>query len=93
MKGKGEQIKPKKIKSLLLLNGRWGKFVHIYIAAKSIADACRICEQIKGRSWSGWRREINIYFSKCWGDPMDGIISQRGAWITKGYCDKPQRVI
>ena len=37
-------------KKLLLLNGRWnfGNGSHIYIAAYSVADACRICNEVVG---------------------------------------------
>ena len=37
--------------------------------------------------------EINEYFSiGCWGNSMDGIAPQRGAWITTDY-DKPVQII
>ncbi len=81
-------------KKLLLLNGRWnfGNGSHIYIAAYSVADACRICNEVVGYE-SNWRNEINIYFSKgCWGRLMDGIEPERGAWVSEHRYDKPERV-
>ena len=72
---------------LILFNGRWGRDnrQHIYIAAYSKADAARILNEIEPFSWRAWLYEINKYFSVgCWGNRMDGIVPQRGAWVTKG---------
>jgi hypothetical protein len=84
-----------KTKKIIIMNGRWfnhNKSQHIYIGAHSIADACRICEQISGRK-RGWRREINVYFAKgCWGNSMNGIEPERGAWIQTGQ-ENPIRVL
>lgn len=79
------------------MNGRWFQSCrgecHIFIAAYSVSDACRICEELSGCS-HGWRREIDVYFSKgCWGNSMTGITPERGAWIRKNYHTKPERVL
>ena len=79
------------------MNGRWGarNLQHIYICAHSIADACRICEQLTGRNAASWRNEINVYFSKgCWGNAMEDVTPERGAWV-QDYAgtEKPKRIL
>jgi hypothetical protein len=87
----------KKEKKLILLNGRWGdqNEQHIYICAHNISDAARICEQVYGYE-RNFTNEIKVYFAKCWGDIMDGITPERGAWLTNiinNTEDKPVRVL
>ena len=87
-----------KARKLILMNGRWGhdNGQHIYIAAYSKADAARILnglqEHING-DWHGWLYEINKYFNKgVWGNKMDGIKPERGAWVTESYGTRPRKV-
>jgi len=85
------------MKKLVLFNGRWfdrGKTGHAYIAAHSVADAARMCEQIAG--CRGWNAEIKNYFSKgCWGTKMIGITPERGLWVDLDEygTEKPKRVL
>ena len=76
------------MKPLKLYNGRFGRQDHIFIAAYSNADAARILDeayQTIGYGSSGMLNEINVYFSKgCWGNPMEGITPERGAWVEDG---------
>ena len=83
-----------KEKKLIIMNGSWKGRQHIYIAAYSKADAARICTELSGYS-RGWINEINNYFSiGCWGNAMDGIKIERGAWISKDcYNEKPCRAL
>ena len=87
----------KKGKKLITINGRWlgkyGEQQHIYIGAYNKTDAARICTVISEHS-RGWINEINKYFSiGCWGDSMDGIKPERGAWIRGKHSNKPIRVL
>ena len=81
---------------MLLLNGRWSAGrEQIYICANDLIDACKICEQVSG-SPVGWRRELNTYFSRTWGDLMKDIVQERGAWVVKNPGDpncKPEKVL
>jgi hypothetical protein len=74
-----------KKRRLILLNGRWSEFnhrSHIYICAYSKADAARILQELGGGTEGMWLREINEYFSVgCWGNLMDGVARERGAWV------------
>ena len=85
------------MRKLILFNGRWmenGKVGHAYIAAHSIADAARMCEQIVG--CRGWVPEIKNYFCKGhWGDKMQGITPERGIWVDLDEygTTKPKRVL
>jgi hypothetical protein len=92
----------KKEKKIIIMNGRFSPSCysrvynhswHIYIGAYSKADAARIL----GTALQDTRSqiaEINVYFSKgCWGNSMEGILVQRGAWMTKDYNDKPIRIV
>ena len=84
------------MKTLKLYNGRWnayGKYRHCYIAAYNRADAGRLYAQASGGT-RGVDYELRDYFSKCWGDSMDGIIPERGLWLQEGnYASKPVRII
>lgn len=91
-------------KSLKLFNGRGWDVGHIYIAAKTKKDAARLyCEAHKKARNATWEidksdigrayREISVYFSPCWGNPMDGITPEVGVWWQEDFRDKPIRVI
>jgi hypothetical protein len=82
------------------MNGRWwykGTFHSIYICAKSKMDAARMMQELSGSKGSpkSWLHEIDTYFSVgCWGNPMDGIPQERGAWIQKDRSnEKPRRIL
>lgn len=80
-------------KKLFIANGRWqgkqGQQQHIYVCGKSKADAIRILEELSGTKMT---YEMNIYFSQgAWGDPMDGIIPERGAWVHDDYWNWPPK--
>lgn len=90
-----------KNKPLLIMNGRWKDNKHIYIAGKNKTDCARILAELSGHKdviqldVNRCVREINTYFSiGCWGNPMDGIKVERGAWVQKSFTnDKPERVL
>lgn len=87
-----------KTKQLILFNGRghgrkYGRDYHFYIAAYSYADAGRLLSQATGIE-TNWYRELKDYYSKnCWGNPMKGIIPERGLWVCKeAFGEKPIKV-
>ena len=83
-----------KEKKLILFNGRWSyrNQQTIYLAAYSMADACRICAELAGHN-RGWYKEIKVYFHKgCWGNSMEGIPVERGAWVGPAYGEKEKPV-
>lgn len=69
---------------------------HIYVAAYSKADACKILTEATG--YSKWNYELTTYFSEgCWGNAMDKIVPERGVWQTTnkgGTCieNTPHRI-
>lgn len=85
-------------KELKMWNGRWlekGNYKHIYVAAYSKMDACRLLAQASGRNTNPryWYHEITVYFSQAWGDPMNGITPERGVWVSEHRSGKPVRRI
>lgn len=81
-------------RSLRLWNGRWGRNneQHIYIAAYSQKDAVNVIEELFGDRPRLTLYELQKYFSPHWGNPMDGIKPERGAWITHSWRETPQRI-
>lgn len=98
-------------KELKIWNGRGGciwerqlpielqghRAYHIYIAAYSVADACRLINEVNGYERNN-AQEIKVYFSKgCWGNNMEGITPERGIWISHDAMDiakeTPVRII
>lgn len=75
---------------LKLWNGRcysvlppeWQKGSHAYIAAHSVADIRRLCEEMGLPNWPS-AHEVTMYFSPCWGDPMKGVTPARGVFFTR----------
>lgn len=70
-------------KKLKLYNGRGVRpsTGHTYIAAHSVTDAARmLAEHYPCGTVSTWSREINLYFSSCWGNDMNCITPVRGIW-------------
>lgn len=96
-------------KPLKLWNGRAGilhnwrrpePFDHVYVAAHSRADAARLLREaatkVSGGSFNEGQiaREIATYFSAgCWGNAMKDITPERGVWVSKGYDEKPWRIL
>lgn len=85
-------------RTLKIWNGRGhGKYdqKHIYVAAYSAKQACELigkaCEL--GRAMS--INEINVYYSKCWGNAMDGIIpTEPCVYVGDSLIsEKPKRII
>ena len=73
-------------KTLKKFNGRgYGRDEHLYIAAYSGADACRMLSKLYSKTESYWKNELRIYFSECWGNPMEGVEVKRGGWVGRGY--------
>ena len=69
-------------KTLKKYNGRgFGGCGHLYIAAYSRADASRLLARLFNTKSSYWVNELRVYFSECWGNPMDGIECRRGIWV------------
>ena len=96
----------KKPKELKLFNGGRGRGDHFYIAAYSVQDAARLMAAanliIRGKDYEivaldiGRNvREINKYFSGCWGNSMKDVVPERGVWYQKDGLskDKPERII
>jgi hypothetical protein len=88
------------MKTLKLFNGRHYSVIlernqpsgtHVFVAAYDVEDARRVCVEAGLRDPG--RNEINIYWSKCWGNDMDGIPVERGIWIRHGYFKIPERVL
>ena len=76
-----------------IFNGRFRNTTHIYIGAYSIADAARILQQAYDTPTTQIN-EITVYFSKgAWGNSMEGIKPERGAWVQEHHSEKPKRII
>jgi hypothetical protein len=83
-------------RKLIIMNGRWGhkNESHIYVCAYSKADAARMLDGLdQGQTVSRWLREINVYFSMVWGNAMDKIIPERGAWTTDRDHPIPKKIL
>lgn len=83
-------------KTLKIWNGRGhGKFDrgHIYVAAFSKKQAAELISQACGYRVSV--SEITVYYSPCWGNPMNGITADEPCVYAseKMYDEKPQRII
>jgi hypothetical protein len=83
----------KKKRVLKIWNGRCTENLrgtHLFLAAYSQADACRMLSELYPRlNPSQWNREMTIYFNKnCWGNTMEGITPERGVWLQENeYTD------
>jgi hypothetical protein len=86
------------MKTLKLWNGRpygvlpasqWND-AHVCIAAYSVADAQRVC--IEAGMSAPSASEIKEYFSPCWGNDMDGVVRERGLWVTRRNV-APERIV
>lgn len=79
-------------KKLYIANGRWKDRQHIYVCGYSRADCIRILNELSGSS-RGMTNEFNVYFNKgCWGNTMEGITPERGAWVTDKNYGSPKRI-
>lgn len=66
---------------------------HAYVCAYSRAHAVRLINQASSRNAVS-DNEIKNYWSKCWGNPMNGITPEIGVWTTQEHCgDKPKRIL
>jgi hypothetical protein len=97
-----------KMKTLKLWNGRdWGSHGHLYIAAYSLKDAVDLVNAAY-RKIRGLEDMLDVhpmsltearnYWNKnCWGNPMNGVVPERGVWWEKkklgGHGDKPERIL
>lgn len=57
----------------------FSRSVHASVCAYSRADAKRVVGEYCGNDLS--ETEIKEYWSKCWGNAMDGIKRERGVWL------------
>ena len=77
--------------------GHWHDTGHVYIAAKSIADAVRAMHEAGFEIFT--RHELVEYFSKGrWGKQMDDVAPERGVWVSDIRTEwepgvKPVRII
>jgi hypothetical protein len=79
-------------KKLYIANGRWKDRQHIFVCGFNKSDAIFILSELWG-SGHGMKYEFDKYFSKgSWGNVMDGIEMERGAWVTEGHFGTPKRV-
>lgn len=96
------------MRKLKLFNGRdWDCRGHLYVAAYSVKDAVELINAAYRKVNHLENRldvnptslnEVNTYYSKgCWGNPMDGVVPERGVWRSKnvrgGLEGKPERVL
>ena len=67
----------------------------LYICAHSVADIVRLLQEYLGAevSESNVRTEIRVYGSDCWGVAMEGVVHERGIWISFGRWSKPIKVV
>jgi hypothetical protein len=66
--------------------------VHAYVAAHNRADAIRVIEEYCGRAPSV--TEIRDYWHEgAWGNPMKGVVPERGLWIDFNDNGQPVRVL
>jgi hypothetical protein len=82
-------------KGLRIWNGRghcgWW---HLYVCAKSMADANRLLQKIEGCEHMSFLNELRVYCSpNCWGNPMEGIEPERGVWGQRNRNDKPEKIV
>lgn len=70
-------------------NGRWFKHQHLYIAAYSQADAVAVVTEVFPKA-RFTLYEIQVYFSNCWGNAMEGVEPERGVWVQTDS-NKPER--
>ena len=70
-------------------------YAHVYIAAYSRIDACRLILEYRSKEKSRWQagtksldRELKLYFSNLWGNEMNGIKPTRGIWVKREKIDK-----
>jgi hypothetical protein len=82
---------------LRLWNGRGhGKFMsgHLYVAARSKAQAQRLLRMVPGCNYMSFAREISEYYSAdCWGDSMKGIPVSIGVWATTKENRTPTQIV
>jgi len=82
------------MKKLKLFNGRdWEcRGGHLYVAAYSTKDAAELASAAY-RKIKGYEdrpdieatsvHEVRTYWNKgCWGNPMEGVVPERGVWWT-----------
>ena len=78
-------------KKLYIANGRWKDRQHIYVCGYNKTDVINILSELS--SSRGMKYEFDNYFSKgVWGNPMDGIAIERGAWVTDKNYGSPKRI-
>jgi hypothetical protein len=78
-------------KTLRLFNGRWMPNGHAYVAAYSVADACRVIRECSNNGY-GVETELRVYWSHdAWGTAMNGITPERGLWVQFERNKKPVR--
>jgi hypothetical protein len=66
---------------------------HLYVAARSRADAARMLSAIFGPPVSVMESEMKRYWSSgCWGTAMDGITPERGVWLVMTHRSRPIRL-
>ena len=63
---------------------------HIHVCAHSKAEAVRIVNEVSRALITV--NEINVYWSNCWGNSMDGIEPEVGVWGQQHLTDKPIRL-
>jgi hypothetical protein len=69
---------------LKLWNGRggdWRGVSHVYLCARSAADAVRILRAAGHSRMSA--HELKTYFAPTWGIAMKGIRRERGVWVSR----------
>lgn len=83
--------------ALKLWNGRWLGNRRIYVAAYSVKDAVDLAQQARDKLDDGWWNvtvhEVTKYWSRGWGNQMNGVGLERGAWIARDWFSVPDRVV
>ena len=62
------------------------------IIAESEKGFRKLNYEVTNREIGQWDRELQTYFSDCWGKAMDGITPEKGVWYTDRWDSKPKRI-
>jgi hypothetical protein len=82
-------------RKLKLWNAPWYPFQGqtLNVAAYSQKDALALLHELFPRRHFVTLGEIQKFWSPCWGNSMQGITPERGAWLERERFAKPVRVM
>lgn len=78
------------MKNIQVFNGRWKDRMRGYIAAYTKKQAVELANQA---GYSMNMRELNNYWSDCWGNAMNDVVPEVGVWVTDQYGRNRERLV